>query len=430
MAQFNYLPTPNPVQPNVAQAPYAGWLQNPMMSPYSQAYGLPETDLLKKAIAHDIYDSIPAQFALMTLLLDRGIEYYADDVFTYMERTWNRVALTVGAAGANAAALQVIPMTNTAGVGINAVVVYPDGTHGMVNTVTTNTSITVQIQTNGGTLPAVVGGDYLTVESYIKADGMNYFVGYDRLQVVERYNYMQMFQRSKRWTRLEMQKYRNSGTTDYMEKDMALQIEEIYQDAFATYLNGSIGEYTFTAPGGAGVYRGKTANGIVQTLLQGGVQTCTSDPTTITSDFQTLAENTNYKNVNEPRFVIGTNKMLSKLDAILKDPIRYETSDRVNDLGLSEYKFGEMKFVKITCELLRANSYMFPASFENMILILDLNAIKPTCMTGYEPFEFYTTKENLSDGGHQDFSEWVIQGMISTQINNIDGHGIIYTSGF
>ncbi len=70
MAQFNYLPTPNPVQPNVAQAPYAGWLQNPMMSPYSQAYGLPETDLLKKAIAHDIYDSIPAQFALMTLLLD------------------------------------------------------------------------------------------------------------------------------------------------------------------------------------------------------------------------------------------------------------------------------------------------------------------------------------------------------------------------
>jgi hypothetical protein len=73
---------------------------------------------------------------------------------------------------------------------------------------------------------------------------------------------------------------------------------------------------------------------------------------------------------------------------------------------------------------------MFPAYVEDIILILDLNAIKPTCMTGYEPFEFYTTKENLSDGGHQDFCEWIIQGMISTQINNIDGHCIIYGSGF
>ena len=429
MSQFNYIPTPNPTQVGAAQAPYAGWLQNPMASPYSQANGLPETDLLKKAIARDIYDNIPAQFALMTLLLDRGVEYYADDVFTYMERTWNRVGLTV-TTGTGAANPQTVTMTNTAGVGLNAVVVYPDGTHGMVTAVNTNVSIVVASQTNAGNLPAVVTGDYLTVESYVKADGMNYFVGYDRLQVVERYNYMQMFQRSKRWTRLEMQKYRNSGTTDYMQKDMALQIEEIYQDAFSTYLDGSIGEYTFTAPGGAGTYRGKAANGIVQTLLQGGVQTCTSDPTTIASDFQTLAENTNYKNVNEPRFVIGTNKMLSKLDAVLKDPILYSPNDIVNDLGLNEYKFGEMKFVKITCELLRANSFMFPAYFEDMILILDLNAIKPCCMTGYEPFEFYTTKENLSDGGHLDYSEWVIQGMISTQVNNVDGHAIIYTNGF
>ena len=429
MANFNYMPTPNNPQPGVSQAPYAGWLQNPQMSPYSQAYGLAETDLLKKAIAHDIYDSIPAQFALMTLLLDRGVEYYPDDVFTYMERTWNRVALTVTTVAA-AATPQTIGMTNTAGVGLNAIVVYPDGTHGIVTTVTTNTSIVVTAMTGAGNLPAVAIGDYLTVESYEKADGMNYFVGYDRLQVVERYNYMQMFQRSKRWTRLEMQKYRNSGTTDYMEKDMALLMEEIYQDAFATYLGGSIGEYQFTAPGGTGVYRGKAANGIVQTLLNGGVQTVTSNPTTIAVDFQTIAENTNYKNVNEPRFIIGTNKMLSKLDAILKDPIRYETSDRVNDLGLTEYKFGEMKFVKITCELLRANSYMFPASFENMLLILDLNAIKPTCMTGYEPFEFYTTRQSLADGGYQDWEEWTVQGMISTQVNNIDGNAIIYGLGF
>ncbi len=428
MAGTIYTPTPSTTQPSVAQAPFAGWVQNPQMSEYSQLYSQTETVHLKKAIAQKIYDAIPAQFSLMRLLLDKPIEYVNDDVFTYSERTWNRVALT-STAIVGAAPAQTIPMTSTAGVGLQAIVVYPNGTHGIVTTVTANTSIVVTGKTGSGNLPAVVVGTILVVEGFIKADGTNYFVGYDRLSTVERVNYLEMFQRAKRWTRMEMQKYKNSNTTDYMEKDMALLMEEIYQDAFATYINGSKGEYTFTPPGGTGVYRAKACNGIYQTLLVGGAQHCISDPTTIAVDFQTLAENTNYKNVNEPRFVIGTNKLLTKLDAILKDPIRYNTGDRVNDLSLTEYKYGDMRFVKMSVELFRRSSFMFPAEFENKLLVLDLAAIKAVCMTGYEPFEFNITKQSPSEGGYNDYTEWSVSGMISTQINNIDGAFYIDTIG-
>jgi hypothetical protein len=191
-----------------------------------------------------------------------------------------------------------------------------------------------------------------------------------------------------------------------------------------------MGEYTFTLPGGAGTYRVMTSNGIVPQLISGGAQHCTSDPSTIIVDFETLANNTNYKNPDEPRFIIGTNKMISRLSSLFKDPIRYAPNDKVRDLNLDVYKVGNMKFVPVVTETFKKESYMFPASFENLLLMLDLANITPTCMTGFQPFEMHETKQSIQEGGQNDFKEWTIEGMVSCKLANIDGNALIQGIGF
>ena len=429
MPTTNYTPTPNPIVPGTAQAPFAGWNLNPQGSLYGVTYGQNTTALIQRDITAKIVEAIPQQFKLMKLLFNQGVEYTKLKEHTWFEETWNRNSLTA-TAGVGAGSPQVIPMANTAGVSVTNEVVYPDNTHGIVIALTANVSITVQAMTGAGNLPAVANLDKLIVQDVPIADGMNTFMDYERLNLIERTNYTQRFRRNRRYTREEMQAYKNAGTTDYYERDLALMMRTIYQDAYATYVNGVMGEYTFTIPGGAGVYRAMTSNGIFPQLVSGGAQHATSDPSTVIVDFETLANNTNYKNPDEPRFIIGTNKMISRLNSLFKDPIRYSTDDRTRDLGLDVVKMGNMKFVPVITETFKKESYMFPAAFENRLLVLDLANIKPTCMTGFQPFEMQETKMSIQDGGREDYKEWTIEGMVSCKLANIDGNFWVDGIGF
>lgn len=429
MANTQYTPTPNPVVPGAAQAPFAGWNWNPQGSHYAVAYSQNESPLIKRDIFNTIVESIPQQFKLMNLLFNQGVEYRPNDETSWFEETWNRIPIIVGIAGAGGGATQEVPTTNTAGIGENAEVVYPDGTHGIVSMVVANTSFTVTAQT-GDVLPAVVSGDKLIVQSYVIADGMNYFVGYDRLSLVEYTNFIQYFRRTKRWTRMEQTKHRNLGTTDYMERDKALLMKSIYQDAFATYLNGHKGQYTFTPTGGSGTYYAKSTDGIFPSMVSMGSQNVVSDPTTVAKDFEFLSFNTNYKNVDEPRYVICTDKMWYQLSTIMKDPIRYSPADKSMDLNLDVWHMGTQKFIPIIVELFKEQSYMFEKAWQNRILVVDMAKIKPLCMTGYEPFEFSeTTSQNIKGGGREDYSEWSASGMIGTKVETADGHFWIDTIG-
>ncbi len=425
MANTNFTPTPSQVQPSAGQAPNGSWLLNPQGSPYAGQYNYNQSLLIKREIQKAIYDAIPAQFKVMRLLLARPMIYKSDDVFTYLERTWHRTALKASA-GVGGGATQSIVLTagGTSNVSINDEIVYPDNTHGIVTSVVPATStITVAAQT-GEVLPAVSAGDLFVIQDAVIADGLNFFSNYSRMTFVERTNYIQLFRRNKRWTRMEIQKHKNAGNTDYYEKDMNELMEIIYNDAFATFINGKKGEFSITVPGtSTSAGRAKTADGIFPMLQRAGVQHASSSPSTLVSDFKQLAFSTNYKNPDNPRFIIGTNKVLHELSKAWKDPIRYAPNDTIAALDLEMYKFGSMKYVPMSCELFRQVSYLFPADFENRLLVLDLEAINPVCMQGYEAFEMETTDvNNVKNGGYNDFIDWTVQGMISCQVNNPDGH--------
>jgi hypothetical protein len=95
-AHNSYVAVPNPVQSTSVQSPTSRNL-NPVGSEYSSEFSITayDTDLINRAISATIFDAVPAKYKTLRLLFDKPVVYVAQDVFTYMEKTFGRTALKV-----------------------------------------------------------------------------------------------------------------------------------------------------------------------------------------------------------------------------------------------------------------------------------------------------------------------------------------------
>src|SRR5664279_1598545 len=265
--QFNtqqaYIAQPSTVNPTVVQSPASWDLNAPGSEAVTELSHSSTTSLIQRDIAAVIFDAVPAKYKIFRLLFDKPVEYTKGDVFTYMEKTFGRTALKateVVATGATVA-LKVTAGTE-AYVTINKIVVYPDNTKAIVYSTSSGTVNLKPLVATGvsATLPAVAINDYFSIQGSLIADGQNFMTHYDRMAKIERYNYVQMMQRDKRWTRREMQKFTNLGTTNYFALDKQEQLQLLLQDMFCSFWNGQRGEADvnpLTNTGG-GVYKALT----------------------------------------------------------------------------------------------------------------------------------------------------------------------------
>jgi len=429
----SYVATPNPTQPNLVQAP-APWNLNAIGDEYATAYSRDTTSLIRRAISYKIFDSVQKKYRVMPLLFDKPVSYEASDTFTYMEKTFGRTVLqhqTSTVVGSSAS--QTITLTTGGGdnVTVNKIIVYPTNRKGVVTAVSSDTLTVVPL--NGqANLPALTGDEYFAIQTSIIADGQNFLSHYDRMKKIERYNYIQLMHRDKRWTRKEMTKFRNLGNTDYYELDKAEQLDLLMQDMFASLWNGERAEANVTNPEGSGTYKAKTMGGIYPLMVSAGSSNSTGVTSSQLKDtFETLAFATNYKATGETRFIFGVDQLLYELSKEYKETgVRYTPNDKIADLNLWEYRIGDMRFVPVSTELFRESS-LFPATWGARLFILDLDTIHPVCMTGYEPIEMGQTSPKGVDGSINDYTEWWVQGMLSLRFNNplssfyIDTTGII-----
>lgn len=421
----SYVPVPNTQNPNGAQGPFSLENLNAIGSTLAAEQGWETTSLIKQAIQREIFRAIPSQFKPMKLLFSRPMIWVSAREFKYYEQTWHKVQLkaTAGVGSSTSMAIPITPASITS-VTVNNLVYFEDNSMGIVSEVNTGTNtITVKAANNGSALPAISSGDALRIQSPLIGDGLNVNIQFDRLGVYEKRNQIQIFKRNKKWTRGEQTTHRNNGVTDYVEKDTAMLAEQLYTDAFSIYLNGTMGVYNIYSTNGGGVITtATTADGIYPALVKGGCQHGVADPVTLKDVFKQLANNTNYKNVDEPRFILATQRMLGILSDYWKDPVRYAPNDTIASLDLRVYEFMGMKFVPIAVELMKTESNMFPTEFNNKIIVLDMSAINPVCWTGYQPFEESIVKLSVEEGGYNDWKEWGLQGCLSTQLNNVAGH--------
>jgi len=416
----SYIAQPSPVEPAEVHNP-APWNLQPIGSEYASEFSYDETILIRRAIAREIFDAVPKKYFTLRLLMDKPIQYEANDVFTYLEKTFGRVALKA-AGGVAAGATQAITMTAGGGsnVTINKVLVYPDNSKGIVKTVSGDV-VTVQKFNGAADLTAVSTDDYFSIQAGVIADGQNFLTHYDRMSKIERYNYIQLMHRDKRWSRKEMTKFANLANTNYYELDKKEQMDLLLQDMFISLWNGMRGEVNITVPGtnGAAPYKAMTMQGIFPSMVAAGSASASGvTKATLQESFETLCFETDYKSEGGVRFVFAQNALLYELSKTWKETgLRYKPDDKIGDLNLQIYKIGDMSFVPVTTELFKEVS-CFPVTWQHRIFVLDIETIHPVCMQGYQSIELGQTSPKGTNGSIQDYTEWWAQGMLSLKFNN------------
>ena len=410
--------------PGLGNLPFGNTNTNPQSSQYAaiSAFTPTESILIAKAIKQAIFDAAPAQYNALKLLYAKPLEDVGSDEFEYLENTFGRSALVIGAGGALAAiavpgtivAQMAVPLTAASMTHLtkDLIVIYQDGTKGVIKAVSGATTVDIYSQTGAG-LPALAVGDILAIQSTIMADAMDYFSNYERVETVTRYNFVQFFVRAARWGRIELQKHTNQGTTDYLVVDKEQKLKQLRVDLFNSFFNGTRGEFQISNN-----YVAKSMGGIYPTMVAAG--SMSSNPTVagLKAAFETLAFATNYKVEGAVRFIYGTDAILYELSKVWKEPgLRYAPNDEIGNLNLTEYKLGTMRFVPVNCELFRESS-CFPADWKRKLLVIDQETITPIKMAGIPALEMGSTLDQQETGTREGFKDWYVKGQLSLRMNN------------
>lgn len=410
-------------QPGVGGSPFGNLPLNPQGSYYAQnsGYTTTTTNLIQKAIEYAIYEAVPEQYYALKLLFQKPMLSKMLDEFEYLETTFGRTALKTSASSsavsASAGSEVTQNVTFTAGslthVCVDDVLTYPDGTPGIVRSINTSTNvITIASQTSSG-LPAVASGDIFAIQSTIAADGATSFSHYDRMETVTRYNYIQMFLRAARWGRVELQKYENAGTTDYLVKDKQQKVQQLRNDLFVSFFNGTKGEFKV-----ASGIPAKAMGGIFPSMVAAGSMSANVSTAGLRTAFETLSFKTNFKKEGAVRFIYATDEMLYNLSKVFKDPgIRYQPNDEVANMNLMEYRLGTQRFVPVVCELFKEQS-CFPASWQKKLLVLDQETINPCTMKGLPAMNMGSTIPKGNPGTREAFQDFYAEANLSLQFNN------------
>jgi hypothetical protein len=409
--------------PGVGQIPFGNQNANPQASRYAvdaaTSTDAKETILLRKAIERAIYSAVPEQYYALKLIFEQSPLVKGSDEFEYLEHTFGRTPMIAAGTAAAVVAVassevtQVIPVTADS---VNHfvpddVITYPDGTPAVVRSVS-GTNITVASYTGLG-LPAVASGDYFAMQAPGTADGTSTFSHFDRMQTITRYNYIQEFMRVARWGNMELQKYKNMGTTDYLDVDKKDKMDQLRTDLFVSFFNGTRGEFRL-----ASTIPSKSMGGILPTMTAAGSMRGTPTTASLRSDFETLAFKTNYKKAGGTRFIYGCDEILYELSKAYKDTlIRYAPNDNVAKMNLSQFEFGTMKFVPVPTELFKERS-CFPASWQRKMLVLDQESIKPCIMQGIPMMDSGGTLDLGKLGTREKFQDTWYSASLSLQFNN------------
>ena len=266
--------------------------------------------------------------------------------------------------------------------------------------------------TNEG-LPAVAIGDVFAILSTIRADGMDYFSNYERLDLVERYNYIQFFLRARRWARVELQKHINSGTTNYLERDKMQKIKQLRVDFFNAFWNGQRGEYVISNG-----YAAKAMGGIYPTMQAAGAAEITTPLNGLQASFENTAFVTNFKSEGGTRFIYAPDQILNEFSKVYKQPnLYYEPNNETANLKLRRIELGTQNMVLVPCELWREES-CFESSWARRAIVLDQEAVTPVKMTGIPQLEMGQTLNLKDNGTREDFMDYWVRGQMSIEFNN------------
>jgi hypothetical protein len=414
---------------------------NPVGSQYANtsAYSPQQIAALERPVYQTIYSAVKAKYIFLPLLYSKPVKYYPSDEFSFQEKTFSRQPLELAATVTAVAALPqgavsaVFTFTPASMSRIAENLVIGDSNTNnqyIVRSVNTSTNqATVESATGKGIsgINIATQNRFMFITNMMTADGRSTLNQAQRLKTIERTNYMGQFQRVRKWGQVELQKYKNTQKTNYIQTDSMAMAEELYIDLVATAWNGIKGEFRL---GVSDPQVAKSTDGIYNIMLSAGAPIVTSSLSTLPAVFRALAFSSDFKPEGSTRMVFGTNEVLSALSSTFKDAgVRYAPNDTVSSMDLTRYKVGTENVVPVPMDIFETPG-VFPAFFKTSLFVLDWDTISPTCMDGMQPIKVGSTLAKTGDNtSREGFQENWIEAMMGIEYVNPLGGFIIQVTG-
>ena len=396
---------------------------NSLGSNYAAQFGHSVTDLIARQIRYAIYDAAPKGYYedLKILKMKTPAKKNSDEFF-YIEKVFGRNALIATAVVAGGVTSQIIPVTaaSISVTSIDMVVVYPNNTKGTITNVDTSLNqITVRAM-SGATLPAVAINDIFAQGSTVAADGTNKISTYMRLNVVERTNYVQLFARATRFGEVELYKYKNAGTTDYLANNKQEVMNQFRIDLSNCYWNGQAGEVVL-----ADGSKAKTMGGLVPSMIAAGSPQVATTVANVAAGFEDLVMSTEFKDVGATRFLYATPRRLNDIENAYKRTLtRYTPENMLANLKLKSITLASSEIVLVPVKRFEEPS-CFPASFANSYFLIDQESVTPAEMWGERMNE---TPDRAQGTNLNTFKDFWVDGNMSIEFSNPVGGGILTVS--
>jgi hypothetical protein len=392
---------------------------NAIGSPYAWMNGHSTTDLISRMLHYQIFKAAPAQFYDLNILGMESPEPVKSDEFMYRESQYGREPIVVASAYAGGGFSAVINVTpaSTEVISVDTLCVLPNNQKVTVTNINgSGNQITITAQTNQ-TLPALAVGDNIANLSSVEMDGANSISQYFRLNTIERYNYVQMFVKATRFGEMEMFKYVNAGTTNYIQRNREEMMDQHRIDISNAYWNGTQGEVTLANGGKA-----KTMGGIFPIMQAAGSYSVLTSMANLKAAVEDLAMNTQYGSWGDTKYLYATNQMLLALSEQYRNPLqRYLVGDKEAEQYFYGIQLGSIKVVFVPMQRFASNAD-FPTAFANRMILLDQKSIKPVVAI---PERQGTTLNRESGGTLQNYVDEWVSATFSCKFHNPPGSGWI-----
>lgn len=402
-------------------------------SQYAADYGRQSNTLTYDIVRKIIYDSTPEEYPDLKILMMNEMESVEGDEFIYYEaQTFRKGVITpVLTANIAAAVQQVIPVVNTGAASEDTLIVHPS-TEQVANIVKVDTSLgqmTIRAM-SGETLPALASGTSYVFGnmSTITADGQSNIVQSQRLdELIKRTNNVQLFNRSTTFGVVEMGKYLDKGTTDYIDLNRRRLMDEFKYDMANAYWMGRKGEVIL-----ANGTPAKTMGGIAPSMYAAGSYQATVTPANLLEGIRQACLNTLFKKRGYVKFLYIHPTWIDELQKQYKQPlIRYvpetgtgDNSDTI-DLELQSIKFGHTTVVLVPMQRFEPNSGSFPASWYKKGFLLDQASIKPRFCKYFPESMGQLASRMTNTATLNTYDTEYVQGSLSQQHDNPLGGAII-----
>lgn len=394
---------------------------NAFGSNYASSYGHNVTGLIKREVQRVIYDAAPkGYFTDLQILMAKPREKWLSDEQYYDERTFGRKPVVATANVAGATQTQVIPVTNlsTSAVSVNVIITYPNNQKATVIAVdpTANT-ITAKAYTNQ-VLPAVTANDVISFQATMLGDSRNRIDTYSRIDVIERYNYIQQFARATRFGQMELYKYKNAGTTNYLDENKRDVMDQYRIDISNSYWNGDRGEAIMDDGTPT-----KTMGGVYPSMTAAGSPNTTTTTATIGDAVEDIVLGTQFGNSSQRKFLYATPTLLHALSKFYKSTLtRYTPDNMLAKLELSQIEMQGGIVVLVPVQRFQEAS-CFPASFANRMILVDQENI--TCAEAWGENIVDETPDINSGINQNTYKDFYVTGQLSIKMPNPLSNGWI-----